>query len=741
MTDSAHSVPRKISFGLYEIDLESRDLTRNGQKIRLQGQPFQVLATLIEHSGKVVTRDDLRQRIWGDDTIVDFDQALSTAIAKIREALRDSPEDPKFIQTIPRRGYRFLAPTTAVLLPESPSQGSFLSQPIHVTSAAAPLKDSLSLSSTVGRPRFDVSIWLLGVAIVILLIAGVVLGFAIGSKYFSRQVPEIRQLTFDRRAITPVMSGSPIAFRAGVCDGTYIYSSAIMNGHAALVQTPVAGGESREIPVPPEIVDPEVGDISPDHTRLLLLSHSSNSIESPLWILSLANLGAQRVPNVLAHAATWMPGGADVLFAANNALYVAVSRSARISEFTRLPGQAYWLRWSPDGSLLRFTIADAMTGKRSLWELTSGAKTPKLLLDGGTALSNPCCGVWDSHSRFVFTAGSEKTSDIWELKPGHGAPLPVPITRGPLDYEGPVSDSLPGLFYVTGSVARPNVETFDTEKRIFRAAPDFILQASELEYSRDMQWVVWVDKFGRLWRAKADGRDRLQLTPDNLRSYMARWSPDGSHIAVMAREPERPWQIYLLSAEGGDTRELTNEPYNVADPTWSPDGKKLAFGSAFGLASAGAFNNSGQNDSLFTIHLLDLQTGKTSVLPGATDVFSPRWSPDGRYLLALTGDQKRLILYDVTLQRWSTLGSDSYSNPTWSSDSRFVYVQNKDSALDVVMRISVPDGRYETVCDLKNLIASDATDYSFIGLAPGNRPIARTRVTGDLFSIQLGMDR
>jgi len=98
-----------IRFGLFEVDLRAGELRKQGTRIKLQEQPFQILAMLLEHQGDVVSREDLRKKLWPDDTFVDFDHSLSTAINKIREALGDSAESPRYIETLPRRGYRFIA--------------------------------------------------------------------------------------------------------------------------------------------------------------------------------------------------------------------------------------------------------------------------------------------------------------------------------------------------------------------------------------------------------------------------------------------------------------------------------------------------------------------------------------------------------------------------------------------------------------------------------------------------------
>src|SRR5687767_330443 len=99
---------RRIRFGPFEADAAAGELRSNGRLIRLQEQPFQVLLALLDRAGEVITREELRQRLWSDETFGDFDQGLNTAINKLREALGDSAASPKFVETVPKRGYRFI---------------------------------------------------------------------------------------------------------------------------------------------------------------------------------------------------------------------------------------------------------------------------------------------------------------------------------------------------------------------------------------------------------------------------------------------------------------------------------------------------------------------------------------------------------------------------------------------------------------------------------------------------------
>jgi DNA-binding winged helix-turn-helix (wHTH) protein len=107
--ENAVQAPSPIRFGVFEVDLRTGELRKSGIKLRLSGQPFQVLAILLERPGEVITREELQKRIW-PDTFVDFEHNLNTAVNKIREVLGDSAENPRFVETVPRRGYRLIGP-------------------------------------------------------------------------------------------------------------------------------------------------------------------------------------------------------------------------------------------------------------------------------------------------------------------------------------------------------------------------------------------------------------------------------------------------------------------------------------------------------------------------------------------------------------------------------------------------------------------------------------------------------
>ncbi len=178
-----------VRFGVYEFDLRSGELHKHGIRIKLQEQPCQILAILLEHRGQMVTREELQRRLWPSDTFVDFDHSLNSAVMRLREVLNDSSENPRFIETLPRRGYRFVAPVeekSASVAEAAPAEtgdvGASQGAPTKDTSTAAPLSPVLSATTAkaIGRAPQPVLVW--GT----LFLLGMVLASALAARYLRK---------------------------------------------------------------------------------------------------------------------------------------------------------------------------------------------------------------------------------------------------------------------------------------------------------------------------------------------------------------------------------------------------------------------------------------------------------------------------------------------------------------------------------------------------------------------------
>src|SRR3984957_10953366 len=198
----------RLRFGLFELDLRSGELRQHGLLVRLQEQPFQVLRMLVENSGEVVTREDLQKKLWPANTFVDFDHGLNKAINKIRDALGDSAESPRFVETVARRGYRFLAEVKAA---DEPPLRSAELLPLSVPSADTRDRPDLSTTPTIPRRRLPALAWKIP-AIVLLVLMASFAAWRLHSRY--RPAPVIRSL-----AVLPLESLSNDASQDYFADG------------------------------------------------------------------------------------------------------------------------------------------------------------------------------------------------------------------------------------------------------------------------------------------------------------------------------------------------------------------------------------------------------------------------------------------------------------------------------------------------------------------------------------------
>ncbi len=717
-------------------------------RIRLQSQPFRVLLALLAKPGEVVTREELQVQLWGQHTTVDFERGIATAISKLREALGDSADHPRYVETLAKRGFRFIAPVVVepsreALRPahtvdtdlDPPGATQFPNVQVPTSVGLSPAPEVISTPALVGssdgrRPfaRWQIVLSVAAATLTLMALSAFAT-FRVTRPVRFVQPSRISQLTQS----SEVYDGppNPENLLTLVTDGPRVYTSFLTGVRPEIASVDTSGTALEAINLPDELSSAAIADISRSGSKLILRERKSRDSEQPLWIVPRDGSSALRIGDVLAHDATFMPDGQNVLYATGNELDIVELKSGAATKYALLPGRAFWLRWSPADDRLRFTLIDPVTHNSSLWELDPSSRHLHPLQLPEPHNSSLCCGSWSADgSSYVFQASDAHGSDIWAVKAG-SPPQVTKLTNGPLAYISPLPSRTENAIFFVGLEPPAGTRFFDRNLRTFIPAPSFLEHARRVTYSRNGRWVAWVDVDGRLWRAlSGSGSERLQLTPDDLDVFLAQWSPDQSQLVIMAREPGQTWQLYLVSANGGLVHKVLADKRNLADPDWSADGTKLVFGREADLM--------GKENGSHDIQVLDLKTMQSVVLPGSENVFSPRWSPDGQWIAALSLDQTRLLLYDVAHRVWKTAASGSAADPVWSLDSKTVYFHAFADPKSAILRVPVAGGPAEPVADMSNLDSPKADSYFFGGITPAGAPIIEPRIgTGNLFAIHL----
>lgn len=708
-TEQRSSNIGRVQFGVFEADLKTGELRRSGIRVRLQSQPFKLLAVLLERPGEVVSRETLQTELWGSDTTVDFDHSLGIAINKVRDALGDSAENPRFVETLAKRGYRFIAPVRAVD-----------AQATSATSSSSPVP--------AGGLFWN---WVAGFSLLTCLLLGLILIF----RPVAHRPYRVNQITFSGRVLTNDVNDVDVeSFSSSASDGTRLYFSQIVNGSPVLAVALAANGEISHFHLPSAIGAPLIGSLSPDGSMIVLRSHLQADPEQPLWIVPTLGGDARRVPNVVAHDATWMPDGRRLLIANGNELTVIDADGSDAHRLLTAPGLAFWLRWSPDGQHLSFTLRDPNRQTSELWEVDADGRNPHPLFPGWSKPAAECCGSWTPDGEeFVFQSWHSGHNEIWASreKPWYSRDRePRQLTNGPLDFEAPSTSPRSHLISFIGVNYQIELLRAVAGSPAFVALDPNLSAAALAVYSHDGQWVAWLNASdGSLWRSRIDGGERIELTTPPLRIFSMKWSPNDRNLALMAEEPGKPWKIYVIDADGGKVTPLVNEDRNEADPDWSDDGRTIVFG---------RLPDRMDSRQPKAIYLLDTETHNVREVPGSTGLFSPRLSPDGRYIAAIRLDQRALFLYDRAQQRWIMLTTHGAGDPTWSHDGRYLYFQDFLETGKPIYRIAVPTGQPEPVATIENLRPIAATDYRLIGMAPGDLPVVTARTsTVNLYRVDL----
>jgi serine/threonine protein kinase/Tol biopolymer transport system component len=496
-------------------------------------------------------------------------------------------------------------------------------------------------------------------------------------------------------------------------------------GHS-IAEMSTAGGEPRTLSIMPS---PNVVPVqlSPDGSEILAVDGKGAPPRGPLWSFPVLGGSPRRLADVEAETAAWSPDRKLLAYSNVSDLFVAKGDGTEPHKLLTMKGDIKNIAWSPDASRLRFDTTESVgtLGQQLAWEVAADGTGLHRLFVG---LHNPpdeCCGKWTADGKhFVFQSNGQ----IWVLPQSTGwlrsSSKPVPLTSSPLTLSTPFPSRDGKKLFLSGQNFRGELARYDPKSRAF--SPFFGgISAEYLSFSKEGQWVAYVSyPEGTLWRSKRDGSERQQLTYPPMYAVLPRWSPDGKKIIFFefAVSSEKPARIYEISPAGGTPRALLPEDrQQQLDPNFSPDGSKIVFGGE-------------SNDPSSAIRVLDLASRQISTLPDSQGDFSPRWSPDGRYISAFSADSTRLLLFDLKTKNWSELASGSLGWLNWSRDGTYVYLLDTRGKNSVV-RIRVSDRKTETVAELK-AFASTGRYGGSLALTPDDMPLLlRDTGTQDIYSV------
>ena len=699
--------------------MHTGELRQRGQKVKLQEQPLQVLTALLARPGELVTREELRRKLWPVDTFVDFEHSLNAAIKRLRDALGESAETPIFIETLARRGYRFIAPVVQDAAPHSDAQEGVFPAVTAPSSAAAKVAEPC----TTARDRKLWKTTIPAAALVIVLVGIFV--------WIDRPLPPPKVLN------TTQITHDGVSKQSGILtDGSRLFIIETNGARTFLAQASVTGGDTSFIRTP--FTNIAVSDISRDHSHLLAANFVGTETESQLWTLPVAAGTPRELSDLVGHSGVWSPDGRQLALAKGSDIYIANADGTNARKLITVSGAVHWVRFSPDGGRLRFTrwLQGTLS---SIWEVRVDGTDFHPVLKGLNGPPSECCGVWSADGRYYLFVNnaSDLRSDIWALRESAGffdrfrPSAPFQLTTGPMSLGSPVQSPDGRRLFAHGLLPRGQLVRYESRSQQF--APFLSgISAGELDFSRDGKWVTYVSYPERaLWRSRIDGSEGLQLSYAPVVAFLPRWSPDGTQIAYVDLQTGTPWRIVLISAQGGTPHELLATKDNLSDPTWSPDGKRISFGRM-------PFHAGGTEK--IAIEILDLSSKQISTIPGSENLYSPRWSPDGRHLAALSADSKKLLLYDFKTLKWTDWITEpgAIGFPSWSRDGKYVHYDNTSTKEAAFIRVKVGQTRSEFLIDLKDMRRYGGYGWAWSGIAPDDSALLVRDVSSDeIYSLEV----
>ena len=568
MPDS--QLPALVRFDVFEIDLQAGELRKDGRKVKVQEQPFRVLSLLLQRPGQVVTREELREQLWPADTFVDFDHGLNSAVARLREALRDSADKPRFIETIAKRGYRFIAPLEASSPPEAEPSADAEDRSHNRIDRRNPAKLRLFAS--------------LGLAAVCVSVAALV-------------YPKTPAPPQDKIEVVPLTGLHGFqATPAFSPDGTLVAFRQSDGANKAGIYAAAVGGEKTVQ------LTSDMGDCcptwSPDSRRIAFSRYS----DDVLSILTVPALGGME--HLLYRGQASMGGGLSWSPDGNYVAYVAApsgDRTRSSISFLSLadystheitsPPPGYLDRspmFSPDGKRLAFIRSTIAGVSNDIYVMsTSGGNPKRLTFDRRPIMGSP---AWTADSReIIFSSDRGVAIGLWRVSAKGCVPVPVAGPVGEAVWPSIPTNGKPNLVYEQG-VFKSNIWSLDLRDPTHHDRPPLLVVSEKgdkmrPELSPDGKKIAFESNrlgFWDLWICEIGKGDCGQITSLHGTAGRARWSPDGRYIAFEFH-PNEHSEIYMVEVPGGVPHLVPTIPgADNLSPSWSRDGKWLYFASKTG---------------------------------------------------------------------------------------------------------------------------------------------------------------
>jgi Tol biopolymer transport system component/DNA-binding winged helix-turn-helix (wHTH) protein len=570
----------KLRFGPFDADLHTQELRKRGSRLKLSGQPFEILAVLLSKPGQLVTRDELRAQLWPGDTFVDFDHSLNAAVNKLREALNDSAESPRYIETLPRRGYRFIERVESEMLAPS-----------------TPLEPATHL-----RPRFHA--YAIGAAALLSLLFAVTL---VLKKVSSNPSPHENFLAVQRiepltnlsdetsePAFSP--SGEYVAFHreSPSSDRSGIFVQSVATNELSQLTRddsdccPVWSPDGRFVAFTrfpnPQI---EIYVVPFNSAQPLGNAEANNSTIPKARLLDTPGVAPTR------RELAWSPDGKSVAFTGAAGLFLLSLENSSLHPVTQAPpsSEDWGPAFSADGKRILF-VRSHETGSPDELMVTaisgniSNMAPTQITSEPAHILGSP---QWSSDERsIIFASGRGSHAGLWRVS---AVVRDSPVQINDSGWRPAVSPRGHRLAYqrVTRSlnIWQLDFSSPNQQERILIPSTSETDQGPGPQISPDSKKLVFMsDRSGimEIWIADRDGGHPLQLTALGY-TGTPRWSPDSQSLVFDVGQRNDLAQrngvgIYTVRISGGSVRPVIHDEFENVCPSFSNDGKSVYFASS-----------------------------------------------------------------------------------------------------------------------------------------------------------------